>query len=394
MRSQDTVMAHIYRQVGGLLFAFVCAVALITGACSGPEDDGKNVDPNADPNSSENNVCVGANCADMGGTDACGGCEAGLFCEPSSATCIECLVDEQCGGGAICDQVARTCACPQGTHFCDKSCLPDDSVDSCGDRCQPCPGDPNGTATCQAGGCALECDDGLFYDGPTNSCVECATSNDCADPTAPVCVDGFCGACSSNDDCAGREATPVCDTDSGACVECTAADSSLCGNFVCDLDSGSCSDVLAGSSAPCQTCTYDSECSEGSACVIAEYKGTVRPDRYCYPRLTDPVAGCPGAGYSKPVMRTSTQASEPEAFCTINESLTTCEAVLAYGTKRGVCINQSDCGVEPDDALCEPTEFEAASCTYLCDTAADCPNIFEANCTLSDVEGPRYCGAY
>jgi len=44
-------------------------------------------------------------------------------------------------------------ACAAGTHRCGDRCLADDSVASCGDRCEPCPTPPNGTATCEARSC-------------------------------------------------------------------------------------------------------------------------------------------------------------------------------------------------------------------------------------------------
>lgn len=370
-----------------LLVALSMAFAI---ACSGPPSE--NDDPGNSSSVGTNNDCTGGNCVDMG-IEPCGGCTDPLVCDEDSGECVECLVDQQCAGGAICDQVANVCACPQGTHECDKACVPDDAVGTCGDRCQPCPGDPNGEAVCNVGVCELECDEGLAFDPASNSCVECATSNDCIDPTLPVCDEGFCSAsCTDDDDCAGREATPICNTETGACVECSAQNTTTCGQFVCDSNVGECTDTLIGSLGGCQKCQFDAECADGFACVRAEFQGSPRADRYCY-AIPDPEEGCPGGGFSTEVTRTSTQGDGPETFCSVNESLTTCEAFQDYGRQKGLCSDMSDCGVEPDDALCEPTEFSAVSCTYLCDTTADCPPIFEAGCTVAS-SGFRYCGAY
>lgn len=370
------------RPIGALLLA-VSVVCFGFGCSSDPEPSSSN-----SSSGTTDNACVGPDCTPVSG---CGECAEGLVCDETSETCVECLVDAQCAGVAICDQVNNVCACPQGTHLCDKECLPDDSVGSCGDRCQSCPSDPNGTATCEAGACGLQCADGLLFDPASNSCVECATSNDCADPSAPVCVEGICGGCSAPSDCAGRGATPICEPDSGACVACTAADSSGCGDFVCDLDTNTCGSTLAGSLGGCEPCSYDAECSDGFACVPSEFQGTRRQDNYCYP-FKPAGEDCPGLGYATEVTRTSAQGEQPEVFCAINESLTTCEAVRDYGTKAGACSQSSDCGVLPNDARCEVIEFDRAACTYLCDSSADCPSL-DFGC-LSGAAGEPICGGF
>lgn len=50
--------------------------------------------------------------------------------------------------------------CPGGEHRCGAACVPDNNVNSCGDRCVPCPTVENATATCN-GACGFTCNMGF-----------------------------------------------------------------------------------------------------------------------------------------------------------------------------------------------------------------------------------------
>ena len=59
--------------------------------------------------------------------------------------------------------VSSTCvaSCGANTHLCGHSCLPNDSIASCGTRCDSCPVPDHGQATCAAGSCGVTCDGGF-----------------------------------------------------------------------------------------------------------------------------------------------------------------------------------------------------------------------------------------
>src|SRR5450432_1819510 len=110
----------------------------------------------------QQNVCVGANCADAGAVDA-HGIDAG---KPDVATTPPNIdagthgrdAGATDGGTDGIDATAPDCA--PGTHVCGPGCQPDQSVDSCGTSCLPCPSDRHGTATCTAGTCGISCNPG------------------------------------------------------------------------------------------------------------------------------------------------------------------------------------------------------------------------------------------
>ncbi len=110
----------------------------------------------------------------------CADCHPGYHnVGPDLCVLDETCQPESCSGNGTCDDttgvVSCECevgydgvyceSCAIGYHNCSGQCLPNDSLDSCGDRCEPCPTDPNGTASCDGTACSLTCDDGWFWWG-------------------------------------------------------------------------------------------------------------------------------------------------------------------------------------------------------------------------------------
>ena len=310
------------------------------------------------------------------------GCPDTQVCNMQTGICVDCLTNAECGSNGMCDTISNKCFCADGYHLCDNTCVSNDSVDSCGSSCAPCPTDPNGTATCDGTSCGIDCDGELLFDDVTQTCVGCVDNSDCGAPSASTCDAGACVACAANDDCAHIGGAPLCDA--GVCVECSPADESACGDNSCDPATGTCTTVPRGSVGECRACNADSECTTGYGCVAMEFDGNARPGGYCLPVDT---GGCE-APLPTSVARTSLSGTAGD-YCTLNEALTTCEALLDYNAPG--CSDASDCG-DPnlDDALCEPIEFElAARCTFPCVTSDECPSdLFGCN-----LGGP-YCGSY
>ena len=98
----------------------------------------------------------------------------------------------------------------------------------------------------------------------TTGPVGCSDSDECTDPSAPVCVNDNCVPCTSDEQCEAKDAAaPACRTEvgdgMGQCVQCTAANP-----LACDGDTPVCDDAAGG----CVGCSFHEQCPD-SACEIA-----------------------------------------------------------------------------------------------------------------------------
>ena len=177
--------------------------------------------------------CAGTGCvdlsADTGNCGACGtACLAGAQC--ASGRCVapcgagthrcgaDCLADDSvrscgarcdpcpfpAGAVAICSTSAsgRSCdfTCPSGTHRCGALCVRSDAVETCGTSCAPCVRPDFGSVSCVAGACAVSCDAGFHACGST--CARDTDAVTCGSRCSPcpatphgaaTCVAGACG---------------------------------------------------------------------------------------------------------------------------------------------------------------------------------------------------------
>ncbi|MBT8451128.1 MAG: hypothetical protein KJO40_04065, partial [Deltaproteobacteria bacterium] len=128
------------------------------------------VDPQVDPSycgsceiaCSTGDVCEAGSCIDAGDCRVNGvGCAGFTYCDETTGECLRgCGDDSQCVDDAEeCDTVVHECVCTLGFHLCGAVCVDDLDVNSCGDRCAPCPAPPNATAVCDLGTCDFVCDE-------------------------------------------------------------------------------------------------------------------------------------------------------------------------------------------------------------------------------------------
>lgn len=90
----------------------------------------------------------------------CGVCSGFNYCDESVGQCFPgCEDDGQCSEVGVCNEYTHECECPEDYHSCGSDCAWNYSPESCGDRCSPCPTDPNGRATCNGYSCGIECDE-------------------------------------------------------------------------------------------------------------------------------------------------------------------------------------------------------------------------------------------
>lgn len=165
----------------------------------------------------ENSSCeAGPDCR----TEACPG---GYYCNINTGECLPgCASDSHCGENAHCDIATHECTCNTGYHDCSGTCRPDDSIDSCGDRCVPCPSDPHGDVSCQdAQRCWTDCHMGYHF--CTDHCVPDTSVDSCGDRCDPCPADPHGQAA-----CEAGACFIHCDAGylfcQGACAPCPAGD--------------------------------------------------------------------------------------------------------------------------------------------------------------------------
>jgi hypothetical protein len=280
------------------------------------------------------------NCVPTCSDASCAANSTALICDPQSGTCVDCLTNSDCEE-QVCDPVTLACVdclqpsdCPAGQPGCYQgvcgqcnvssncpgsetcselscvcgtdqdcpsatpACILDGGPGVCGcegsctspDICDPTQGLAGVCVVpCNAAGgsCLANTETGQSVCDTTNGlCVQCLSSTQCTDVSAPVCVSGLCLECGTNTDCGAADAgTPYCSQ--GLCVQCTSSSQCPADNVGCDSSSGSCG-----------SCTYNSDCPAGLGCdentsSCAPFCGTAGATAACAGCATS--ADCGGA---------------------------------------------------------------------------------------------------
>jgi hypothetical protein len=178
------------------------AGALLAAGCSGAASPGD-----------------GGAASDLGGARPDGGCandtdcRTGMRCNPTTGTCVACLVDDDCppeqvcAGGACAEKCSDLHACAGGLACCSGGCV-DTTSDAlnCGACGTACPAAPHAIAGCTAGTCGVGgCEDGWGdcngnpQDGCETSlsadvdhCGACTTTCSADHAGTPSCAAGHC----------------------------------------------------------------------------------------------------------------------------------------------------------------------------------------------------------
>lgn len=335
------------------------------GSCFEVSPDARDLGDFGPDDSSSDLGDFGPNCLDDPGV--CGD----FACNTRTGECFPCEFDRQCGADARCETSDGTCACRDGFHRCGRTCVSDDDPNFCGSECRVCPRPENGDAICVEDQCAVDCDDGWLPCGdscPTEeACVQCFDDSDCG-PDAPTCELGLCVGCQEPEECERFEDAQICHS-TGQCVECTPTERDACGFNSCDPGALECTDTPTRSKTTCDACVADEECPDDERCIWMNFDSARRASGYCL-GLPDAIEGCPSK-YPVRVDRVSASGFPRTGYCTINEDITTCEAVKGYG--RPGCEEDDECGVPGvEDAVCRLFE-SLRRCTYPCDVRNECP---------------------
>ena len=268
--------------------------------------------------------------------------------------------------------------CGVGTHLCGNSCASNLSVNSCGDRCMPCTIVAHGSATCVSNGgvntCGLRCDSHyLLTNGqclPQNT-VDCCGEScvDCRDPQVQTIPDRSTPAC----DKASGNCTFTCDTgwhldgnsclpnntaaccgtsciacptpasgsascDNGCCgVVCTDPSQHLCMNScVSNLSTNSCGTSCVACPAPS---AHGAASCDGTSCGVVCDTGYRSEGNLCLPNNTTACCG------------------------------TTCQTCPVIGAYRHALCAQ-DAGVYSCSSVCDEGHYDlnhdGSDCEYAC----------------------------
>ncbi|MBL8678430.1 MAG: FG-GAP repeat protein [Myxococcales bacterium] len=133
---------------GEVLVAGVCAADCPPGATTGCRDTGVRIDATSEAGDSAScpsgQTRCGAQCVDLAtNAEHCGMC--GMRCAAPEA------------GTATCAAGMCSLMCPSNTHACNGTCVTNDSIATCGTRCDPCPTPAGSRATCVSQTCGIEC---------------------------------------------------------------------------------------------------------------------------------------------------------------------------------------------------------------------------------------------
>lgn len=214
-----------------------------------------------------------------------------------------------CGPGATCDEQTGECLCSAGAHLCGNTCVPNTSVLSCGDRCDPCPVPLNAQASCDGAACGFVCNPGYHRCGdrclPDSSPASCGTSCEaCPMPWngASTCDGLMCGvSCNPGYHRCGSECLSDTSPQScgASCSPCFAPENgrATCDGFNCGIECNA-GYARCGSScvpeeatrcgATCRTCPTTglpanarAACSQGE-CTFECETGFLKKDGACH----------------------------------------------------------------------------------------------------------------
>ena len=309
----------------------------------------------------------------------CGGSTS--VCDIPTDKCVECLKKTDCTTSTkpVCT-ASNTCVECSGNADCKDSTKP------------VCNSVSNACVGCLA---STDCKDAAkpVCNTATNACVACLGNADCKDPTASLCntSTNTCSPCSVDADCSQISVKGVCSA--GTCVQCTVANETACGANSCNPATKGCTTTAKWSRVTCQSCVADSECGDGS--------GTASPSFRCIPMTFGPSAAAHGAyclqkvtnGCSSPYAVSfsaiSLSGAAIEAYCGINQSATTCEAVLDLASAK-TCSLDGDCG-GGQGGLCKAISVVAPAnrCTIPCGSTAECLSSGPGSTCSNTVNG--YC---
>ncbi|MBW1809346.1 MAG: putative metal-binding motif-containing protein [Deltaproteobacteria bacterium] len=318
------------------------------------------------------------------------------------------LVDDDCDGATdeagaedscasrqnatpICSNGTCSYLCNPGFHACGDSCLDDSSVDSCGDRCQPCPEPQHGQASCVANQCAVTCDPG--YHACDLTCADNSSVDSCGSECSPCpqpansiasCNNGTCefscdpGHLNTGSECLACNSDANCGLDCEPCPAQESCCTDSCYDLLTDPDHcGSCY-------ASCPTSAYS--CCSGNGCCAPEHP--VCCGQYC----CEPTGFCCPGDYCCSMGGTCCGAhccASPSSICCgdgcCDDGRTCCNDTFCCSDEYPVCCPVGCCPA--DSPVCCPTgccpaDFPVCCEEVCCPAGTSCCNGGTACCAI------------
>ncbi len=275
-----------------------------------------------------------------------GGCDA---LTPACATgdgtvasvCVECQVDEDCAGGAVCDDATNTCqacldtasgaATDTGCAVGAKECATDDAGTNACVLCQDdaVPSAIDGGCSASSPHCVGDAGDGAGG----SACVVCIAETDCAEGSICDVASGQCTGCT--DDGTGDAVDSGCEAPNGECAEDDQTGTSSCvpceddsdgTDSGCDEAAPNCVDDGTGA-VSCVACSDDDDCAEGLVCA---------PDGACVPCIDDAPDGAVDQGCTEAAPVCVTGQTAADNACVVCTSDSGCDD--GGWCLDGVCI--------------------------------------------------------
>ena len=252
------------------------------GCATGTECAGACVDTNANPNHcggcgmscGDGEICSAGQCKPQVTDCSKEPCPSGYYCDLNTTQCKPgCGSDADCTNGT-CEIATHTCTCSSGFHDCAGSCVTNNDVAHCGDRCMPCPTPGHATATCNGSSCGFRCDSG--YRNCGGSCVKCPETASTTTCDGNQCIASSCpdGMRSCNGTCKDCPSQGVAQTTCKA-GQCQASDCQsgfeLCGGTCTQCPTQNVTDTAcAGSSCRATDCKAGYMVCSSGCCPIGQ----------------------------------------------------------------------------------------------------------------------------
>lgn len=336
--------------------------------------------------------------------------ESKPYCAPALGACVQCIEDQQCGEGKVCNTEGK-CEVGCNEHSCPlgKACKPGTGCVDCLTDSQCGAGKVCKQNTCVPG-CSRtnpNCPNTMACDVDAGSCVGCVTNTNCLPPGPPVCdpTTHTCVECTTGTDCRDPQ-HPVCNPSTNTCVECT-GDTECPAGKVCQTNV-----CVPGCNAN-HPCPMGSVCNGQGQCVQCvddnHCSGTTprcdQTTHTCVPCLPGSGDNCPMGQYCRPdkvcERGCKTGADCPGGVCLPDHSCQQCTddkqcaagSVCQNGTCVAACSANNPCGTGRDccNGHCEDTKNDAkncGTCGLACGANGSCCN---GNCRKLDTAND--CGA-
>lgn len=276
----------------------------------------------------ENEVCSDGRCVCPEGSRSCGGRCTDILSDPGNCSGCGVACPTVLNGRATCERGGCGVECFAGYHRCGSRCVDDRSIETCGAMCIACPPVANGVVTCDGTSCGATCAAGFHLCGA--ACVSNSSLATCGTSCTPcptitggtaACVGGMCGATCA----AGFH---LCGT---ACVSATALAS--CGT----------------SCTPCPTAPGATATCDGRSCGLACMAGLGNCDgdatNGCETDVRVTAAHCGACGRPCAAVAGARSVCVASACGFVCETgFADCDRNPANGCETGTASNSASCG--------------------------------------------------